>query len=91
MGYQYLGGSGAQGNSKLIMGPWTHGGDTGELVYPENSKDTFSSDMFWDMVEQFTMDGPDDYDSWPTVSYYVLGDVDDINAPGKEWRYLEKR
>ncbi len=89
MGYQYLGGSGAQGNSKLIMGPWTHGGDTGELVYPENSKDTFSSDMFWDMVEQFTMDGPDDYDSWPTVSYYVLGDVDDINAPGKEWRYAD--
>jgi predicted acyl esterase len=89
MGYQYLGGPGAQGNSKLIMGPWTHGGHTGELVYPENSKDTFSLDMFWDMVEQFTMDGPNDYDSWPTVSYYVLGDVDDIDAPGKEWRYAD--
>ena len=90
MGYQYLGGLGAQGNSKLIMGPWTHGGHTGELVYPENSKDTFSSDMFWDMVEQFTMDGPNDYDSWPTVSYYVLGDVDNIDAPGKEWRYADE-
>jgi predicted acyl esterase len=89
MGYQYLGGSGAQGNSKLIMGPWTHGGHTGELIYPENSKDTFSGAMFWDMVEQFTMNGPNDYDSWPTVSYYVLGDVDDINAPGKEWRYAD--
>ena len=89
MGYQYLGGSGAQGNSKLIMGPWTHGGHTGQLVYPENSQDTFSTDMFWDMVEQYTMDGPNDYDSWPTVSYYVLGDVDDIDAPGKEWRYAD--
>jgi len=89
MGYQYLGGPGAQGNSKLIMGPWTHGGHTGELVYPENSKDTFSSDMFWDMVNQYTMDGPNDYDSWPTVSYYVLGDVDDVDAPGKEWRYAD--
>lgn len=89
MGYQYLGGSGAQGNSKLIMGPWTHGGHTGDLIYPENSKDTFSEDMFWDMVEQFTMDGPNDYDTWPTVSYYVLGDVDDVEAPGKEWRYAD--
>ena len=89
MGYQYLGGSGAQGNSKLIMGPWTHGGGTGQLVYPENAKDNFSSDMFWDMVNQYTMSGPNNYDSWSTVSYYVLGDVDDIDAPGKEWRHAD--
>ena len=89
MGYQYDGGSGAQGNSKLIMGVWTHGGGTGELVYPENIKDTFSSDMFWDMVDQYTMDGPNDFDDWHAVSYYVCGDVDDIDAPGKEWRYAD--
>jgi len=89
MGYQYDGGSGAQGNSKLIMGVWTHGGGTGELLYPENIKDTFSSDMFWDMVDQYTMDGPNDFDDWPAVSYYVCGDVDDIDAPGKEWRYAD--
>jgi len=89
MGYQHDGGSGAQGNSKLIMGVWTHGGGTGELVYPENIKDTFSSDMFWDMVDQYTMDGPNDFDDWPAVSYYVCGDVDDIDAPGKEWRYAD--
>jgi predicted acyl esterase len=39
MGYQYQGGPGAQGKSKLIMGPWTHGGagsvQQGELIYPD--------------------------------------------------------
>ncbi|MFO7677319.1 MAG: CocE/NonD family hydrolase [Thermoplasmatota archaeon] len=89
MGYQYLGGSGAQGKSKLIMGPWTHGGHTGQIVYPSNSKDTFSLDMFWDMVNQYTMNGEPNFDEWPTVTYYVMGDVDNDNAPGKEWRYAD--
>ncbi|MCK4348378.1 MAG: CocE/NonD family hydrolase, partial [Thermoplasmatales archaeon] len=78
MGYQHLGGTGANGKSKLIMGPWTHGGgrNQGELVYPENAVDNFSFDMFVDMINQYTMDGPDDFDQWPAVSYYVMGDVD---------------
>lgn len=89
MGYQYLGGSGAQGNSKLIMGPWTHAGHTGEVVYPSNSKDTFSMDMFVDMIEQFTLNKGNNFDNWPTVMYYVMGDVDTDDAPGKEWRYAD--
>jgi len=90
MGYQYNGGPGALGNSKLIMGPWTHGSDTGEIVYPANSKDTFSSDMFNDMLNQFVLDQGNSYDDWPIVQYYVLGDVDDIDSPGKEWRCADE-
>jgi len=93
LGYQHLGGPGAAGRSKLIMGPWTHSGSItrrqGELIYPKNSLDTFSLKMFRDMIRQFTMDGPDNYEKWPTVSYYVMGDVDDIEAPGNEWRYAD--
>ena len=91
MGYQYHGGPGAKGKSKLIMGPWTHGEgqQQGELVYPENANDNFSFDMFADMIEQFTMDGPDDFDMWPSVSYYVMGDVDNRSAPGNEWRHAD--
>lgn len=91
MGYQYLGGPGAQGKSKLIIGPWTHGGGTkqGQLTYPKNAIDTFSMDMFWEMVNQYTMDGYDAFDGRPNVTYYVMGDVDDINAPGNEWRYAD--
>jgi len=90
MGYQYQGGPGAQGKSKLIMGPWTHGGanrvQQGELIYPENCKNNFSGALFWDMVNQYTMNQSGNYDEWPSVYYYVMGDVNDTDAPGNEWR-----
>ena len=90
MGYQYQGGPGAQGKSKLIMGPWTHGGagslQQGELIYPENCVDSFSNALFWDMANEFTMNQPGNYDDWPSVYYYVMGDVTDINVSGNEWR-----
>ena len=93
MGYQYQGGAGAAGKSKLIMGPWTHGGANnihqGQLTYPINCKDSFSADLFWDMVNQYTMNQPGEYDDWPSVYYYVMGDVNDSNAPGNEWRAIE--
>ena len=90
LGYQHQGGPGAVGKSKLIMGPWTHGGagitKQGELTYPDNCVDTFSQALFWQMVNQYTMELPSDFDSWPAVTYYVMGDVDNTSAPGNEWR-----
>ncbi|UCF50382.1 MAG: CocE/NonD family hydrolase [Thermoplasmatales archaeon] len=90
MGYQYLGGEGARGKSKLIMGPWTHGGagkvKQGELIYPNNSVNNFSSGLFFDMINEFTMGQQGNFDEWPPVYYYVMGDVNDTNAPGNEWR-----
>ena len=87
MGYNYQGGPGAKGKSKLIMGPWTHGSgrEQGELLYPENANDNFSIYLFSDMVEQYTMDNGDHFDDWPTVIYYVMGDVDNSTAPGNVW------
>jgi hypothetical protein len=35
------------------------------------------------------MNSTDEFSSWPTVSYYVMGDVDDTRAPGNEWRYAD--
>jgi uncharacterized protein len=93
LGYQHQGGLGALGKSKLIMGPWTHGGASttkqGELTYPTNSVDNFSQTLFWKMVDEYTMGTPTDFDSYPAVSYYVMGDVDNSTAPGNEWRYAD--
>jgi hypothetical protein len=88
MGYQYQGGEGARGKSKLIMGPWTHGQgrEQGELVYPQNEKDDFSFGMFHQMALQYTMDQKTVFDDLPAVTYYVMGDVIDPHAPGNEWR-----
>jgi len=96
MGYQYLGGIGAKGQSKLIMGPWTHGASlqAGELQYPENALPDFPFELFVDMIYTFTgngeYNGPIDYQKWPAVSYYVMGDVEDFDAPGNEWRFSDK-
>ncbi|MCK4416284.1 MAG: CocE/NonD family hydrolase, partial [Thermoplasmatales archaeon] len=93
LGYQHLGGPGAQGKSKLIMGPWTHDGyieqNQGELIYPKNSLGWWSLKMFRDMILQYTMDKSFRFDDWPTVTYYVMGDVDNANAPGNEWRFAD--
>jgi predicted acyl esterase len=90
IGYQHLAGPGAKGKSKLVMGPWTHTGffsrSQGELTYPRNSLDRFSLRMFRDMIRLYTMNKTNDFSSWPTVTYYVMGDVNDTGAPGNEWR-----
>jgi uncharacterized protein len=93
IGYQHLAGPGAQGKSKLIMGPWTHTGffsrTQGELTYPVNSLDRFSLRMFQDMVQFYVSHDTNGFSDWPTVSYYVMGDVLDTKAPGNEWRYAD--
>ena len=91
MGYQYQGGPGAQGKSKLVVGPWTHAlfGERlqGELLYPENAKDTFTS-YYWDeMLDQYILEISNDFENRPTVVYYVMGDVTTANARGNFWRY----
>lgn len=93
LGYQHSAGPGAKGKSKLIMGPWTHTGffsrKQGELTYPLNSLDRFSLRMFRDMLQLYVMNGTDTFSSWPNVSYYVMGDVEESDTPGNEWRYAE--
>ncbi len=89
MGYQHLGGPSARGHSKLIMGPWTHTGTSGNLTYPKNAADNFSQPLFWHMVDEYTMNGSNVYDQYPAVTYYVMGDVDNASAPGNEWRYAD--
>ena len=93
-GYQKLGGTGAAGKSKLIIGPWTHSGyielEQGQLKYPENS---FIIDKliltYLKMIEKYVMGKNNNYDDISTVQYYVMGDVDVIDAPGNEWRQAD--
>ncbi len=92
MGYQYEAGPDARGNAKLVMGPWTHGiGDrqAGQLLYPENAVDLYSWQMFEDLAFEFGLGVPSGFEQWPAVSYYVMGDVSNPDAPGNEWRFSE--
>ena len=93
MGYQYNGGSGAAGKSKLIMGPWTHAlfGERlqGELLYPENAKDVYSEEYWDEILEQYILENSTDFENRPNVVYYVMGDVSNTSAMGNFWRYAD--
>jgi len=93
-GYQHLGGSGAKGKSKLIIGPWWHGGyieyKQGELTYPENSRRIIELLlMYSEMAYKYTMNKNTSFDERPAVWYYTMGDVYVIDAPGNQWRYAD--
>ena len=91
MGIQEQGGPNAKGKQRLVIGPWTHGGflslrgtNQGDLEYPTNSAYDISKVIGW---FQECLHGKDKgFMSGPTVRYYVMGDPEDPNAPGNEWR-----
>lgn len=93
MGYQYQSGPGAVGKSKLVVGPWTHTlfGKRlqGELLYPENALDTFSSEYWDELLNQYILNVSNDFENRPSVVYYVMGDVDNLQARGNFWRYSD--
>ena len=90
VGYQTRGGPAARGKQKLVMGPWTHGvlqNKAGELTFPENAKhppgDVQDAWKFYDSCLKGVDNG---FGKLPAVTYYVMGDVSDPQAPGNVWR-----
>lgn len=84
---QYEGGDGARGNQMLVMGPWLHAPtrEAGDLTLPETYNYPFTQLErefldYWNLgTDNGVMDGP-------TVRYYTLGDVENPDGPGNEWR-----
>lgn len=90
-GLQTRGGTGARGNQKLLVGPWTHvavdTADQGELQYPSNST-LGMSELLGDALDWF--------DYWlkgvnngimdePAARYYLMGDVDESSSQWNQW------
>jgi putative CocE/NonD family hydrolase len=89
-GYQTKGGPHARGRQKLIMGPWTHGvGNVkvGEVTFPDSAKSPPKGigDQ-WAWYDRWLKGEKNEADSWPAVTYYVMGDTTDPKAPGNVWR-----
>lgn len=90
-GIQEKGGPNARGRQRLVIGPWTHSGflglmpnTSGELAYPPNSNYDIQKVIAW---FQECLQGKDKgFLSGPAVRYYVMGDPEDPDAPGNEWR-----
>jgi len=89
MGYQYRGGPGARGRQKLVMGPWTHGvmqEKAGELKFPKGNKPPTKVTDSWAWFEYWLKGTTNGIVDQPAVTYYVMGDISDPQAPGNVWR-----
>lgn len=87
MGRQYKGAEGGRGKQKMILGPWTHGGSSGELNFPHNRAPKEYSEARW--FEHYLKGVDNGMDKVPAVAYYVMGDTTSDKAPGNEWRYSD--
>ena len=90
------GGPGARGQQKLLIGPWGHGvlqeEDPGTplklpggLAYPPNSKLDWEREVWLPWFDHWLKGEPTGVTERPAVRYYLMGDVDDPNAPGNRW------
>jgi len=88
VGLQNHGGSGALGNQKIIIGPWTHGKwqitKQGDLFYPENS--------VWDVnpiaaqwFAHYLKNEENGIENLPAVQCYQMGACLGESGSGNEW------
>ena len=84
--------SSAREDQYLVIGPWTHGGrgslTQGELTYPANSSWDVSGDRD-QFLEYYLKGSGAGLGDRARVAYYLMGDVDDANAPGNVWRSVD--
>ena len=79
VGYQNQGGVGANGNSKLIMGPWVHAGyigePTGNITFPNQNIGIIAkaNDA---LFSKWLKDNSTLWDMLPTVSFYVMSSIE---------------
>ena len=83
---QAMGGPGARGNQKLVIGPWEHAvtEKVGDLKFP-NFKFNYNA-LAWRFFDHWLKGESNGVMDEPAVNYYVLGDCDDPQAPGNRWR-----
>jgi len=93
IGRQHRGGENSCGRQQLLIGPWLHGrfketNRTGELVFPESAKFAMENHMLrW--FDHYLKGLDNGVAREPTVRYYVMGAIDETDAPGNVWRTAE--
>jgi hypothetical protein len=93
---QQRGGPAARGTQKLLIGPWGHGviqeenlGQPlelpGGLAYPANARFDWEKEVWLPWFDHWLKGKPTGVRERPAVRYYLMGDVDDPDAPGNRW------
>jgi predicted acyl esterase len=90
VGRQHKGGPSSRGRQQLLLGPWLHGRDkntnkANEMTYPENAKFPVEEHLIrW--CDHYLKGIDNGIERDPPVRYYVMGAVDEPEAPGNVWR-----
>jgi putative CocE/NonD family hydrolase len=88
VGIQHNGQTGADGNQKLVIGPYGHGDGGGGFDWPAGGAPAaYASSTAW--LNHWIKGMSTGVMDQPPVCYYVLGDVDDLGGPGNEWRFAD--
>jgi predicted acyl esterase len=84
---QHQGGAGAAGNQYLYMDPLTHSHGYGGYPLPPSpiSFETWRTQLKLDWLDYWLKDEPTGVDAWPKARIYVMGAIDEPDAPGNEW------
>ncbi len=82
--YHNEGGHGARDSQYLVMGPWTHGGDAGELDYSSDPEALLLS-LVLPWFDHCLKGVSNEVESWPPVSVFLMGAVGERGAPGNRW------
>ncbi len=88
-GYQNHGGPNARGKQKLLLGPWSHNvlqDKVGDLTFPNGKNPPGQHSNQWRWFDRWLKDQAHEIDTEPAVTYYVIGDTTNPNAPGNVWR-----
>jgi hypothetical protein len=67
-----------------VIGPWTHGGDAGELDY-SNDPEALLMALVLPWFDHCLRGVSNEVESWPPVSVFLMGAVGEHGAPGNEW------
>ena len=86
VGLQANGAGLAAGNQKLIMGPYAHGQLGGRLEFPDGNRGVFGFDHQLRWFNRWLKEEQNGIDHEAPVRYYMMGDTEDADAPGNEWR-----
>lgn len=93
VGRQHRGGPKSQHQQQLLIGPWLHGGlpksnKIGDLTFPQNAFfDTQEHMLRW--FDHYLKGIANGVEKDPPVRYYVMGAVNEPEAPGNVWRTAE--
>lgn len=87
---QESGGPGARGTQKLVMGPWTHGGqgkrEFGDFELPPEARRLPAAILARSWFDFWLRSVSNGVDKLPAVHYYVMGPFDGSPSSGNRWK-----